>query len=191
MASMEYELATHAGSGLVRHTLQDDRLVIFRHKGERRQEIDFADIRQVNLRMEMSGIYSIRITPKSGNVITVPARHFEGLGRFEERYEAYTAFAHKLHQAVYARNPGVVFSGGSSIFYWLGWAFLVFGVLFGAIIAYALVVGFEGKAPPRMLYFIAPLLFLVGGGFVKQGGTKRYPPDALPLKLLPPQPLPS
>lgn len=180
---MEYRLATHLGSGVVRNVVDADGLVVVHEKSGRREEVPFDDVREVNLRQELQGVYTMRIVRRSGRTIIVPARHFEGVGRFEDRAADYAAFVRRFHELAVAHGADIRFVSGSSVLYWLGWFFLVFGALFAAFLIYAL--GWSDKPIPRPMFGITPVTLLVGAGFVKQGGTRVYDPRAIPAKLLP------
>jgi hypothetical protein len=180
---MEYTLATHFRSGSVRHVIESTCLVVESEKKGSRT-ILFADVEHINLRCDMPGVFSVRIKPFEGAAVTIPSRHFKGVGQFEERNAEYVAFLGELHRAGRAASPRILFVAGSSVLYGLGWFFLVVAALFGVALVYGLM--FVPTPPPLRAFLSVPLLIVVGGAFIKQGAAKTYDPSAPPPKFLPP-----
>jgi hypothetical protein len=182
---MEYRLTTHLGSGPVAHRLEQDRLVVTREKSGQRVEVPFSDIRAINLRQDMPGAWTTRIERGSGKTITIPSRHFAGLGQFESRGSEYAAFVKRLHKASRAANPQIRFVAGSTSLYWVGWFLVIVTGLLGVGLLVALAVG-GPRTPPLRVVFAVPIALLVGVAFIRQGLAKTYDPRALPKNLLPP-----
>ena len=181
--SVEYTLATHFRSGSVRHVIEPTCLVVDSEKKGTRT-IHFSDVEHINLRCDMPGVFSVRIKPFEGAAVTIPSRHFKGVGQFEDRHAEYVAFLSELHRASRKASAGILFVAGSSVLYGLGWVFLVAATLFGVALVYGLM--FVPTPPPLRAFISVPLLIVVGGAFVKQGAAKRYDPSAPPAKFLPP-----
>lgn len=180
---MEYALCPHLGAGTVTHVLRESGLEIRWEKSGRTETIPFGAIRELNLRAELSGIYSLRIAREGGSAITIPARHFVSLGRFEDRGAEYLAFVRALHEAVARTSPSTRFVAGSTVLAIFGWLMVSMGVAFVGLIAWGVATGHG--SPPLRVVWVLPLAFVIGGGFVRQGGAKPYDPAALPQKLLP------
>jgi hypothetical protein len=180
---VEYTLATHFRSGSVRHVIDATCLVVESEKKGTRT-ILFVDVEEINLRCDMPGVFSVRIKPFEGASVTIPSRHFKGVGQFEDRNADYVAFLSTLHRASRAASPRILFVAGSSVLNVLGWVFLVIAALFGVGLVYGLM--FVPTPPPLRAFISVPLLIVVGGAFVKQGAAKPYDPSAPPAKFLPP-----
>ena len=180
---MEFELATESPSRLAMHGLQADRLVITPLKGKQ-EEILFADIRAISLQQTM-GVYRMRITRASGGAVMVRSRYLRpgGLANFDDRVDQYGALVRGLHEATKAHHDNIRFIGGSTAFYWFGWAMLPNAALLLSIALYAQADG-ENARWARMLFLLAPLSFVVGIAAIRQGRGKAYTPCALPAKLV-------
>jgi hypothetical protein len=181
---MEYRLTTHLGSGPVEYRLEQDRLVVTREKSGQRVDVPFSDIRSINLRQDMPGAWTARIERGAGKAITIPSRHFVGLGKFEDRGPEYVAFVRRLHEASSAANPQIHFVAGSTSLYWIGWILVVVAGLLSAMLIGVLAV--KGRAPPLQVVLSVPVVIVVGVAFIRQGRGKAYDPRALPKDLLPP-----
>jgi hypothetical protein len=182
---MEYRLTTHLGSGPIGHRLERDRLVVTREKSGQRVDVPFSDIRAINLRQDMPGAWTVRIERGAGKAISIPSRHYVRLGQFEDRGPEYVAFVRRLHEASSAANPQIRFVAGSTSLYWIGWTLVVVAGLLGVMLLGVLAVK-APDTPPWRVVFSLPVVFLVGGAFIRQGRGKVYDPRALPKNLLPP-----
>lgn len=165
---------------LARHVLEDDRLVIVHEPSGRRDEVRFSEIRAIQLRHTL-GAYVMQISRVSGSAITIRSRCVLS-GGFEDRVAEYVELATRLHDASREHHSAIRFIGGSTGLYWLGWLLLALGVLFAAIVGWALV---GPGAPPRGLFAVIPLALVAGGASVHQGRETPYDPSAPPAKLLP------
>lgn len=141
---MEYWLASQSPSDLASHTLVGDRLVIVHEADGRRDELLFSDIRTMNLKHTL-GAYVMRITRHSGRDIIIRSRYVAGR-RWEDRVAVYAALVTELHEAVQVECP-IQFVGGSTPFYWIGWAILAIGFAFVPLFLWARLTGHA--APPR------------------------------------------
>jgi hypothetical protein len=178
-----YRLSTRWGSGEVAHAIEPDALVVVYEKTGKRDVVAFQDITTLNLRQELPGAWTMRLSRKRGSTLTIPARHFVAFGQFELRAAEYRAFVDALHRASRAVNPRIRYVTGSSGLYVLGLVLLVFNAVFAVLIAY----GFATGTPPRLRVLgILPLGVLVAAAFVKQGRAKPYDPAAPPAAFLPP-----
>jgi len=179
-----YRLATRVGSGMVVHTIEAHELVVTSEKNDSQVVVPFDDITTVNLRQELPGAWSLRIERKSGSTITVPARHFVGVGNFELRTEEYRAFVEALHRGC-ATNRSIRYVTGSSGLFVLAAVLLVAHVLVGAVLLHGLM---NGTPPPRRLWGAVGFGVLVSLAIGWQGRAKPYDPAAPPERFLPPRP---
>jgi hypothetical protein len=182
---MEYRLVTHLRSGEIAHVVEAEHLVIRHEKTGREERIAFEEVTEINLRQEAPGAWTARMKRASGPAITIPSRHFVGLGRFEQRGDEYVRFLESLHRASRAVNPRVRYVAGSSALFALGIGFVIFAALFCVAIVAGILWG--PKNPPFRILFIVPVLLVVGLGFITQGRTVLYDPESLPGRFLPPR----
>jgi hypothetical protein len=177
-----YRLPPRWGAGDVTYAIDDEALVIVHEKTGKRDVVPFTDIAGVNLRQELPGAWTMRVSRKRGPSITIPARHFVALGQFELRGADYRAFLDALHRAC-AANPRIRYVAGSSGLYVLGLVLLIFVAVFTVMIVHGFVVG----TPPRLrVLAVVPVGVFVAGAFVKHGRAKSYDPIAPPAAFLPP-----
>jgi len=181
-ADVEYALATHFRSGVVQHRVEPEGLVITREKSGT-ETIPFADLTEINLRQDMPGAYTMRVRSRSARTVTIPSRHFAGVGQFHDRSHEYVAFVRALHDASSKANPSIRYTAGSSVFYAAGWFLVVAAVVMCLGLVYGVL--FVTKPPPLQVFFVVPMALLVGGGFVRQGRAKPYDPSSLPERLIP------
>jgi len=132
---------------------------------------------------EFKGVYRMKVFRRSGKTLSIPSRHFEGIGQFEDRGPQYREFLHHLHEGCVRANPGIEYVVGSTLLYWMGWIFLLLGTVLGGGMAASPFVGID--RPHVWNLWMIPALFGVGASFVLQGRVRRYEPDAIPAKFLP------
>jgi hypothetical protein len=178
---MEYRLAADSPSLLSSYVLEDERLVIVDVASGRRDELPFSEIRAIQLRQTL-GAYVAHVSRRTGKTITIRSRYV-GAGGLEDRVAEYAELVTKLHDASRKKNPAVLFLGGSTELYWLGWLLVALGALFVAILGWAVLV--RGEAPPRGLFAVVPLGLIAGTACVRQGRATPYDPSAPPERLLP------
>lgn len=178
---MEYWLASQSPSDLASHTLAGDRLVIVHEADGRRDELLFSDIRTINLQHTL-GAYVMRITRDSGRDIIIRSRYVAGRG-WEDRVAVYAALVTELHEAVQVEDRPIQFVGGSTPFYWTGWAILAIGFAFVALFLWARLTGHA--APPRSLLPVIALGIVGGVAAIRQGRAVPYDPRAPGTRLVP------
>jgi hypothetical protein len=178
---MEYRLDTHYRSGEVSHVLDAERLVVTRAKTGRTETIPLSSIREINLRQELPGVFTARVARHGGATITIPSRHFLGLGRFEDRSAEYARFVGQLLAS--CPRGTTRFVAGSSLLYLLGWTVIVGALLLGGLFVFGLAT--TSKPPPWRVLWTIPLCFVVGGAFLRQGRTKLFDPAQPPAKVFP------
>ena len=181
--STEYRLAIDAFSGEVTHVIERDRLVVTYAKSARTESIPFSSIREINLREEMADIFSTFVKREGGGTLRITSRHFRGLGKFDDRRAEYGAFIRSLVRAVAEAHASARFTLGSSLLYWLGWVLVVLGVAFTGLVVVAS--ASRGALPPLRMLFVLPVVFFMGGGFVRQGRARAFDPMHPPSELLP------
>ncbi len=179
----EYRLAVDAFSGEITHVIERDRLVVTYAKSGRTESIPFSSIREINLRQEMAEIFSTFVKREGGSTLRITSRHFRGLGRFDDRRAEYGAFVRSLLGAVAETQASTRFTLGSSLLYWLGWVLVVLGIAFTGLVIVAM--ASRGALPPLRSLFVLPVIFVVGGGFVRQGRARPFDPMHPPSDLLP------
>ena len=179
---LEYRLATHFRSGEVCHTLEKTGLRVHFQKTGREVFVPFDSVREINLRNEMADVYSVRVRHDHGT-LTIPSRHFVGVGRFESRAPDYRAFVAALSAAC-AASGRTRFIAGSSILFAVG----VVTLVMGALLAVGFIAGLAmGKGNPQWrVLFVIPVALAVGVGFLRQGAARSYDPASPPAHLLPP-----
>jgi hypothetical protein len=179
--SAPFVLAIDFRSGEVSHELERDRLVVRYAKDGRTESVPFGTIREINLRQEMAGIYSVHITRDGGATIRIPSRHFRGLGKFDDRVAEYATFVRALLTA--AKEAGARVTAGSSALYVLGWITIAMGVVAVAMVVIGSIV--RGELPPVRGLFVLPIAFFVGIGFLRQGGRRPVDPASPPPAVFP------
>ena len=183
---MQYEIATHLGSGTTRYVLSDGMLEVHPEKSASRS-IPLARIRRIHLKQDMPGMYSIEVRSDDGPPLRITSRHFLGLGRFEDRGPDYTAFARALIAATGRAQPAVELIAGSSLLFGIGWVLLVMVGILGVMLLAAFATGAlaERGPPPLSGIITIPLGLVIGGGFVRQGRAATFVASDPPQKFLP------
>jgi len=178
-----YSLAVDFRSGEVAHEIERDRLVVRYAKDGRIESIPFASVREINLRQEMPGIYSIFVHRDGGSTIRIPSRHFLGLGRFDDRVTEYAAFVRALLAACVDAGSKARITAGSSALYVLGWITIAMGIVGVAIVLIGSIM--RQMLPPLRGLLVVPVAFFVGFGLVRQGGRRAVDPSAPPASVFP------
>jgi hypothetical protein len=179
--TLEYTLATDIRSGEVKHQLDGDRLVLSYAKNGRVDSVPLASIREINVRMDM-GIPHTYVLRDGGSTLLIPARHFRGIGQFDDRFEDYSAFIRALLGATAKASSTARFTAGSSILFVFGVLMLVLGIVFTVLVAIA---SFTRGLPPLRLLLFLPFAFVSGGGLARSGRARAIDPRDPPRELLP------
>ncbi len=180
---MQYELATRVGSGVVRHTLDGDYMTVEYEKTGRRDVIPLDDVTQLHLLREFAGIYRMKVSRRRGRTLSIPSRHFEAVGQFEDRGPQYAEFVRTLHAECHRVTPRTRFVAGSTFLFWLGWFFVVCGAALGLLLLQDMAAA--PWAPPLKLVWILPMMAVVGASLIVQGRRVRYEHHSIPAKFLP------
>jgi len=178
---LEYTLNVDFRSGEVRHVLERDRLVLSFAKDGRTDSVPLSSIREINLRMDM-GIPHAYVKRDGGKTLLVPARHFRGIGIFDERFAEYSDFMRALLEATSKASPSTRFTAGSSILFGLGLLLVAIGIVFGVLVAIASV---ARGLPPLRLLLVLPFSLISGLGLVRSGRARQIDPAHPPADVLP------
>jgi hypothetical protein len=184
---MQFEIATHLGSGTTRYVLGEDALEIQADKTGQHTSVPLARIRRIHLKQDMPGMFSAEIRSDAGATLRLTSRHFLGVGRFEDRGPDYAAFVRALVAKTARAQPSVELVAGSSLLFWIGWVLLLMVGILGVM----LIVGFATGAladrprPPIGGLVSVPLGVVIGGGFVRQGRAKTFVASDPPAAFLP------
>lgn len=183
---MEFEIATHVGSGTTRYVLTNDVLEVHPEKSAA-TILPLSRIRRIHLKQDMPGMFMTEIRSEMGPMLRLSSRHFLGVGRFEDRGAQYAAFVRALIAATGRAQPSVELIAGSSLLFWIGWVLLIMVGVLGVMLLYAFVTGlFASRGTPPIGGIISvPLGVVIGGGFVRQGRAKTFGPGDPPAKFLP------
>lgn len=145
--------------------------------------IPFVNIQSIRLLSPMKGVFACMIKSRDGQKFVFANRSYISLGKFDFKNNEYKAFLETLHEKTKNYHQ-IQHQSGSSALYW----FLIISLPVLAILLITMLY-LKIQYPNRMrvpyslfgLAFVFPLIV----HYLKQGKSKSYKPDKLPVKFLP------
>lgn len=175
---MAFQLVPQQSAGMVSFALEAGAISVSSDLRGTTSRILFSDIIKIHIMQEFPGVFRTNVYHRGeGGPVSIPSRHFVGVGQFEDRRTEYAAFVNELSLAASGLNPRILFVGGSSLLFWVA-------ALNVPTVAFCLWLG-VARGQQRGLVaalFLVPLIVAMG----RQGRTKSYDPRHPPARWMPP-----
>lgn len=149
--------------------------------------IPYSEIKKVQLYHDPTRFamdkYQCDLTLGNGAVFTLKSVHYRGLGDFEDRGPAYTAFIRGLHERL-KNFPGIVYHSGNQPGCFAGNLVVLIATVL--LVTFALLyMGSSTTTGILIKLSVVVVMLIFSISYMKKNKPASYSPDHLPEKLLP------